>query len=190
MENLIHIQKTFEKVVYIGQKINNREFEDCIFKNCDFSNSDFSYNTFMDCEFIDCNLSMTQLTGTSLNTVRFQNCKLLGIQFHVCNDFLFGVNFQDCVLDYSSFANKKMAKTRFDSCSMKEVSFIGTQLTNSVFENSNLAGAIFNGTQLAGVDFRTAHNYKIDPEFNPMKKARFSTEGIVGLLDKYDIKIE
>lgn len=190
MENLIHIQKTFEKVVYIDKKINNREFEDCIFKNCDFSNSDFSNNTFMDCEFIDCNLSMMQLAGTSLKTVDFKNCKLLGIQFHTCNDFLFSVGFQDCVLDYSSFANKKMPKTNFNSCSLKEVSFIGTNLSNSVFENSNLAGAIFNDTQLTAVDFTTAYNYKIDPEFNPMKKAKFSTQGIVGLLDKYDIKIE
>jgi len=73
---------------------------------------------------------------------------------------------------------------------MKEVFFIGTNLSNSVFENSNLAGAIFNDTQLTAVDFTTAYNYKIDPEFNPMKKAKFSTQGIVGLLDKYDIKIE
>ena len=50
--------------------------------------------------------------------------------------------------------------------------------------------AIFNDTQLAGTDFRTAYNYSIDPEFNPMKKAKFTTQGIVGLLDKYDIKIE
>lgn len=190
MESLIHIHKTFEKVIYIDKKINNREFDGCIFKNCDFSNSDFSYNTFIDCEFIDCNLSMIQLTGTSLKTANFINCKLLGIQFNTCDDFLFNVSFQDCVLDYSSFSNKKMQKTHFNSCSLKEVSFIGTNLTNSVFENCNLDNTIFNDTQLAGVDFRTAYNYKIDPEFNPMKKAKFSTQGIPGLLEKYDIKIE
>ena len=82
-----------------------------------------------------------------------------------------------------------MPKTKFNSCSLKEVTFIGTNLTNSVFENSNLDSAIFNDTQLAGADFTKAYNYKIDPEFNPMKKAKFSTQGIVGLLDKYDIKI-
>ena len=190
MENLLHTHKTFEKVSFIDKRVNNREFEDCVFKNCDFSNSDFSNNTFMDCEFIDCNLSMTQLVGTSLKTVDFRNCKLLGILFNSCNDFLFSVNFQDCVLDYASFANKKMPKTKFNSCSMKEVSFIGTNLTNSVFENCNLDNAIFNDTILAAANFTTAYNYKIDPEFNPMKKARFSTQGIVGLLDKYDIKIE
>ena len=190
MEDLIHIQKTFEKVIYINKKISNREFEDCIFKNCDFSNSDFSNNTFMDCEFIDCNLSMVNLAGSSLKTANFTNCKLLGIQFQNCLDFLFQVSFQDCVIDYSSFANKKMPKTKFNSSSMKEVNFVGANLTQSVFENCNLDNAIFNDTQLAAVNFTTAYNYKIDPEFNPMKKAKFSSQGIVGLLDKYDIKIE
>jgi hypothetical protein len=82
MEDLIHIQKTFEKVTFINKKVNNREFEDCTFKNCD-SNSDFS-QYFLDCEFIDCN-SMTQLRGTSLKTVNFSNCKL-GIEFQSCTD--------------------------------------------------------------------------------------------------------
>jgi hypothetical protein len=31
MEDLIHIQKTFEKV-FIDKKVSNREFEDCILK--------------------------------------------------------------------------------------------------------------------------------------------------------------
>lgn len=189
MEELIHIQKTFDKVVFINKKVQNREFEDCIFKNCDFSSSDFSNNIFMDCEFIDCNLSMTQLVGTSLKTARFTNCKLMGIAFNSCTDFLFDVRFQDCVLDYSSFSNKKMPKTHFINSSLKEVSFTNTNLTQSVFDNCNLEGAIFNETQLKEVNFATAYNYTIDPEFNPMKKARFSAQGIVGLLNKYDIKI-
>ncbi|MGA9636964.1 pentapeptide repeat-containing protein [Flavobacterium sp.] len=189
MEELIHIQKTFDKVAFINKRVHNREFEDCVFKNCDFSNSDFSNNTFMDCEFIDCNLSMTKLIGTGLKTVCFTNCKLMGIEFHACNDFLFQVSFIDSVLDYASFTNKKMPKTKFTNCSLKEVAFMNTDLSASVFENCNLAGAIFNETQLKEVNFTTAYNYSIDPEFNPMKKARFATQGIPGLLSKYDIKI-
>ncbi|WP_298224947.1 pentapeptide repeat-containing protein [Flavobacterium sp.] len=190
MEDLIHIHKTFDKVVAIAAKIQNREFEGCVFKNCDFSNSDFSNNTFMECEFIDCNLSMMQVGNTSLQDVSFKNCKLLGIQFQSCNDFLFRVGFEECVLDYASLANKKMPKTKFVSCSMKEVTFIGANLTQSVFDHCNLENAIFNETQLAAVDFTTAANYKIDPQFNPMKKAKFATSGIMGLLEQYDITIE
>jgi uncharacterized protein YjbI with pentapeptide repeats len=186
MENIFYSNQTFEKAVYI----NNKEFEDCIFKNCDFSNSDLSNNSFMDCEFIDCNLSMTQVTNTSLKTVLFKNCKLLGILFNTCNDFLFNVEFQESILDYSSFVNKKMPKTIFNACSIKEVSFVGSNLSLSVFENCNLDNAIFNNTQLEKVDFTTAFNFKIDPEFNVLKKARFSNSGLIGLLDKYDIKIE
>lgn len=32
MENLLYTNKTFEKEVYINTRINNREFEDCIFR--------------------------------------------------------------------------------------------------------------------------------------------------------------
>ncbi|NRT15749.1 uncharacterized protein YjbI with pentapeptide repeats [Flavobacterium sp. 28A] len=190
MEALIHIQKTFDKINFIEKRVSNREFEDCVFKNCDFSNSDFSNNTFMDCQFIDCNLSLTKLIGTNLKTVEFINSKLMGIEFHTCNDFLFNVNFQDCVIDYSSFTNKKMPKTKFTNCSLKDVNFTGCNLTNTVFDNCNLENAIFNETELKEVNFITAYNYKIDPEFNPMRKAKFSTQGIPGLLEKYDIKIQ
>ena len=144
----------------------------------------------MDCEFYDCNLSMTKLKGSGLKTVDFINCKLLGIQFNECDDFLFNVSFEECVLDYASFANKKMLKTNFLNSSIKEVTFIGANLSNSIFENSNLDGSIFNDTQLSAVDFSSAYNYKIDPEFNPMKKAKFSREGIFGLLEKYDLVIQ
>jgi uncharacterized protein YjbI with pentapeptide repeats len=73
---------------------------------------------------------------------------------------------------------------------MKEVNFIGSQLTAAVFDQCNLENAIFNETILISADFTTAVNYKINPEFNPMKKAQFSVSGIIGLLEKYDIVIE
>jgi hypothetical protein len=50
--------------------------------------------------------------------------------------------------------------------------------------------AIFSQTNLEKADFTTAFNYQIDPEQNRMKKARFSPEGIAGLLVKYKIVIE
>jgi uncharacterized protein YjbI with pentapeptide repeats len=189
MEDTLNIQKTFEKLIYIDKKVNHKEFEDCVFKNCDFSNSDFSNNTFMDCEFIDCNLSMVKLAVTGLKNVKFKNCKLIGVEFHYCTDFLFQVVFEDCNLDYTSFTNKKMPKTTFTNCSLKEVNFSGTDLTSSKFNKCNLDHAVFNDTNLGLVDFTSAYNYNIDPEFNIMKKAIFSFQGIAGLLEKYDIKI-
>lgn len=189
MEEFIYVHKTFEKENYFGKRITDREFDGCTFTNCDFSNCDFSGTVFLDCQFTDCNLGMMTVIKSGFKTVTFKTCKVLGIQFHDCDDFLFNVHFEDSIVDYSSFARKKMPKTKFINSSLKEVSFTGTDLTGSVFDNTNLDQAVFNDTVLKEVDFRTAYNYSIDPEFNPMKKAKFSVQGIPGLLDKYDIKI-
>ena len=189
MKELLHLHKTFEKVIYTGQKVSSREFENCIFKDCDFCNTAFLSSTFMDCEFIDFNLSMLDVSGSSLKNVVFKNSKLLGIAFHACDDFLFQVAFENCVLDFASFANKKMPKTHFTCSSLKEVSFEATYLKQSVFENCDLTRAVFNDTNLTECNFTSASNYQIDPEFNVLKKARFSLQGIPGLLEKYDIKI-
>lgn len=189
-EDFIHIDKTFDKLVLMDQKISNREFDGCVFRHCDFSNSTFVDCTFIDCEFADCNLSMAKLPGTSLKTVAFIESKLLGIRFDECDPFLFAVHFRDCTLDYSWFSRRKMPKTSFINTSLKGVNFSNTDLTASIFDNTNLEGAVFDETILAAADFTTAYHFRIDPENNPMKKAKFSTAGIPGLLEKYDIKIE
>ena len=144
----------------------------------------------MDCEFADCNLSNLKLWNSSLKSVYFKNCKLLGIDFSKCEDFLFSVTFMDSNLDFTSFNEKKMPKTKFENCSLKETSFVRTNLTNVIFENCNLNNTIFNETVLIGADFTNAFNYKLDPEYNTIKKAKFSNAGIVGLLDKYNIIIK
>ena len=131
MKDFINVHQTYEKVIFTDQRVNNREFDGCVFKNCDFSNSDFSSNTFLDCEFYDCNLSNLNLRGTSLKQVHFENCKLLGIQFHECDDFLFAVDFNSCNVDYASFINKKMVKAKLINSSLREVNFTSADLTKA-----------------------------------------------------------
>ena len=65
-----------------------------------------------------------------------------------------------------------------------------TDLSLSVFSNCDLAGAMFENTNLENSDLSSSFNFSIDPENNRIKKAKFSTSGIKGLLDKYDIIIE
>lgn len=189
MESLIHEDKTFENISYIGKSIKNREFENCVFISCDFTKNDFSGNKFTDCEFRSCNLSMITMHGTSLKNVSFNDSKLLGINFSYCEDFLFNVNFKGCILDYCSFEKKKMLKTPFINCSLKNTIFTETKLQGSKFDNCDLSGAVFERTDLKETDFSTAFNFVIDPELNMMKNARFSSYGLAGLLEKYKIKI-
>ena len=96
----IHDNETFEDVSYAEELVRGEEYHDCIFKKCDFSNSE-SYNCkFIDCMFEGCNLSMMRPDGTTLNNAVFKHCKILGVNFSKCQDFLFTVRFESCMLDY------------------------------------------------------------------------------------------
>ncbi|MDP2113930.1 MAG: pentapeptide repeat-containing protein, partial [Bacteroidota bacterium] len=145
---------------------------------------------FINCRFESCNFAMAKLGGSGLKDVHFADCKLIGINFNHCSDFLFAANFQKCVLDYASFFRKKMKKAKFTECSLKEVDFTGVDLAMAVFANCDLSRAVFHESNLEKVDFRTAANYSFDPEANKIKKAKFSLSGVPGLLGKYNIEIE
>ena len=84
----------------------------------------------------------------------------------------------------------KIKKTTFKNSQLKEVDFTECDLTGSVFENCDLSNATFDITIMEKVDFRTAYNYSIDLELNQIKMAKFSIQGIPGLLSKYQIEIE
>ena len=132
---------------------------------------------------------MVKLTGTTLRDIKFSGCKLLGLHFEDCSDFLFSVSFDNCILNLSSFYKRKLKKIIFKNTSLQEVDFTEADLSFAQFDNCDLRGATFVGTILEKADFRNAYNYAIDPELNRIKKAKFSLSGIAGLLNKYDIEI-
>src|SRR5476651_2363658 len=136
MQSLIHENQVFEDKSYAEETVKGQEFADCTFKKCDFSNSEFLNCKFIDCVFEHCNLSMMKPDGSTLNNAVFKHCKILGVNFSRCQDFLFTVRFESCILDYSSFMEKKMLKTHFIKTSLKEVSFSGANLAGSVFDDT------------------------------------------------------
>lgn len=185
-----HEDQNFRSENYSGQKLIQTEFDACIFQSCDFSNTDLSDSDFINCRFINCNFTMTKLAGTGMKSVHFSGCKLVGVNFEICSNFLFAVNFERCTLDYSAFTGKKMKKTIFSACSLREVDFSEADLSQADFQNSDLTDAIFHRTNLEKANFISAINYTINPEENRIRKAKFSVDGLSGLLQKYDIEIE
>ncbi|WP_025663683.1 pentapeptide repeat-containing protein [Aquimarina megaterium] len=184
------IDKTFENKDFSNQKLPSKEYDNCTFVNCNFSKTDMSVVTFLECRFDTCNFNTIMMKETSFQEVVFDACKMLGLDFSTCNDFLFEVEFNHCNLDYVSFYGFSMKNTTFNDCSLKEADFTDADLTGSILSNCNLSGAIFERTIAEKVDFRTAKNFIIDPEINKLKKAKFSTSGLIGLLTKYDLTIE
>ena len=112
------------------------------------------------------------------------------MRFDLCNDFLLSFRFMECTLNLSSFYGLKLKKSRFIKCKLQEVDFTETDLTSADFDGCDLQRAIFDRSILEKVDFRTAYNFNIAAERNKLRKARFSVDGVVGLLGKYDIVIE
>ncbi|WP_040625808.1 pentapeptide repeat-containing protein [Mucilaginibacter paludis] len=187
---LFYTDQLFEKTRFPHQAHVEAVFENCTLKSCDFSNVNFSGSDFIDTAFESCNFSMAKFNNTGLKNVTFKGCKLTGVNLSHCKDFLFSANFEDCILDYSSFHKKKNKKARFINCSMKSIDLTEADLSDSVFQNCDLLLAEFERTILTGANLSTAFNFTIDPEKNQLRKARFSSHGLVGLLAKYGIVVE
>jgi fluoroquinolone resistance protein len=186
----IIVNKSFIKEQFAQKKLPLGEYEGCTFLDCDFTDADISGLTFIDCSFEDSNLSMTKIQNSAFKTVRFINCKLLGLNFNECNPFLLSLSFDHCPLNLASFYKLKLKGIKFSDCDLREVDFTESDLTLSIFENCNLERAIFDNTLLVKADLRTSFNYSIDPTINRIQKSKHSRNGIAGLLDKYDIVIE
>ena len=186
MNETYFTDQTFDRI----ETLTKGEYEGCTFNSCNFSDSDLSGNKFSDCEFNECNLSLAKLHKTALRDVKFKDCKMLGLRFDTCNDFGLSFSFEGCQLNHSSFYKMNIKKTVFKNSQLQETDFTEADLTSALFENCNLSQATFDQTTLEKADLRTSYNYSIDPENNRLKKAKFSMEGVTGLLDKYDIEIE
>ena len=159
MESESFQKETFDQVDYSENRMEGEAYEQCLFSNCNFFNSDLCRIEFMDCQFINCNFSMTSIIDAAFKNVAFQQCKLMGIDFSKCDDFLFS----------ASFSNADLSFAIFDTCNLLQATFY-----NSILEKA---------------DFRTAINYSFDPAYNKIKKAKFSLEGLPGLLSKYNIEV-
>ena len=190
MERSFVSDTTFEKQDFASTPLKIADYECCNFINCNFEKANISGINFAECEFKGCNLSLSNITKVSFKDVTFKNCKMFGLRFDSCNDILFSVGFDTCTLNFSSFYKLKLKSTRFVNSNLQEVDFTEANLSTVKFDNCNLQGAIFENTNLEKTDFRTASNYSLDPELNTIKKAKFSLQGLTGLLNKYDLEID
>lgn len=184
------LDKTFSARNYTKTLLPKAEYNNCSFIDCDFSNADVSNISFLECEFIDCNFSNANIKHTTFNNVQFNNCKLLGLHFHDCNDFLLSFTFNSCSLNLASFTNLNIKDTPFLNCNLQQVDFTKTNISKAIFTDCDLKNAVFENTNLEKADLRSAINYSINPEINTINQAKFSKEQIFGLLNTYNIIIE
>jgi fluoroquinolone resistance protein len=182
--------RQFDKTDFAEEPLPFGDYENCTFVNGNFSNANLSGFRFTDCSFAGCNLGMAGIKDTAFRNVAFKDCKLLGLRFGDCNNLLFAVRFEDCMLNSASFYKRKMKGTVFQHCRLQDADFTDADLTQAVFHECELLRAIFENTTLEKADLYRAYDYLIDPLQNKIKRARFATAGVAGLLQKFDILIE
>ncbi|MSQ79739.1 MAG: pentapeptide repeat-containing protein [Flavobacteriaceae bacterium] len=187
---LVVEDQTFKGVNYTETGLTVGDYEQCSFTNCNFANVDLSGINFIDCSFEQCDMSMAKEKKTALKTVTFKGCKMLGINFGECMAFLLQLHFDDCLLNHASFYQLKLKGIKFKNCKLIGIDFVETDLPQTLFQNCDLTDAVIEKPLFEKADFRTAFNYAIDPELNEIKAARFSLQGLPGLLNKYRIEVE
>lgn len=165
------------------------DYESCIFTSCRFSASNLKGLRFFDCRFVSCDLSMVELEKSAWRNCFFEECKMLGLRFDQCNPLGFSVSFKRCQLDHSLFIKLKMRKTIFRDCRLHHVDFSSCDLGESDFGGSDLLSAVFYQTNLEKSCFVNTFNLQMDPESNRIRKARFSSGALPGLLAKYQLEI-
>ena len=187
-ENYIIGKETTGKI-YSQEDLMYKDFERCTFTQCDFTQCNFTGVAFIDCNFISCNFSEAKINYVGLRTTFFDNCNFTGVNFSMVDPLLFSVEFKNCRLDYTKFYTLKIKRTVFTDCSLIAADFMQTDLTEVLFDNCNLHKSVFHDSIAAGADFTTSYNFSIDPERNKLRRARFSPEGLKGLLEKYEIVV-
>ena len=181
--------RRFEKIDFRENELLVGSYEECQFLNCNFNNVDLSGLTFVSCTFDGCDASLVKLKNTSLQEVKFVNCKLLGVQFSECRKFLLDLDFENCMIKLSNFCGMKLKNRHFKNCNMQEADFSEADLTSVFFENCDLLQSTFFHTNLEKANFTSAFNYSVNPENNRLRKAKFSIPGVIGLMDTYGIEI-
>lgn len=188
--NTYLVDKTFENIDFREQMPEPADYENCTFINCTFSDVNLSESVFEECDFEQCDLSNARLVQTAFKNVHFKSCKLIGLQFDTCNQFLLEFRFEECILNYASFYGLKIPKSYFSACSLLETDFRESDLAKAVFSACQLGGAMFENTNLQGADMRNNKDITLSPELNHIWGAKFSLENLPGLLQKYNIKVD
>jgi uncharacterized protein YjbI with pentapeptide repeats len=133
---------------------------------------------------------MVKLAGTSMQELHFSGCRLLGLDLSACKPMLFSARFVDCGMDHALLSGPSLKRQHFERCSLRGADLTGSDLREAVFAACDLQDAVIEHCDLRGADLRTAFGFRIDPEVNRLAGARFSVEGGLSLLAKYDVLLD
>lgn len=176
-----YTHRTFEGLQLSEHAIRRAEFEQVVFKDCRFAGVTWVGCQLSNCRFVDCELTTVKLGGSTFNEVRFERCRMMGINFADLARVILDVGFRECLMDYACFAGLQLARTEFIDCRLRDADFSNAQLERTVFGGSDLAGANFNHAALLRADLRGAKNLSFDPTLVRLGRTRVDLDALVAI---------
>ena len=188
-----YTEQTFKDLNLSHALLKSNSFNECRFERCIFEEAHFRNCRFVNCLFKNCDLSLVQIPNCSFSGARFENSKVIGInwaQAHWSDKALWDpIEFKKCSLSHSTFLGVDLNGIKMLRCEAINVDFRETDLTQADFSFTDLRDSLFLNANLSRADFRYARNYTIDPSQNTLKGAKFSLPEAMSLLYSMNIEI-
>jgi uncharacterized protein YjbI with pentapeptide repeats len=189
-----YTSQEFKKTVLKNDQVFLKEFSACTFIKCAFNESVFQDCKFRDCTFKECDLSLVSLKGCSFANTRFEDSKVIGVNWTetswaTAKVIFKPVDFLGCVINYSNFMGLNLKKVMINKCIAREVSFEDANLTQANCRFTDFMNSRFIRTNLTEADFTGAKNYAIAAGLNTLKKTKFSLPEAMSLLYNLDISL-
>jgi uncharacterized protein YjbI with pentapeptide repeats len=169
------------------------EFDECTFVRCSFAESVFRRCRFASCVFEHCDLSLVQLPDSSFSACRFEDSKLVGVNWteaHWPETRLWEpVHFSRCMINHSTFIGLNLKGICVTDCVAEDVDFRESDLSQADFSGTDLSKSLFINTNLTKADLSRARNYTIDAGQNVLKETKFSLPEAMSLLYGLDIDL-
>jgi fluoroquinolone resistance protein len=161
---------TFTGLALAEADLGGKSFSSCTFRNLKLSQSRWREARLEDCVFESCDLTRLVPAGLALRGVRFERCKMMGIDWSDLGAYP-DLAFSDCNLDYGSFVSLKARKTPFLRCSLVEATFVDCDLGEARFSECAFTGARFERCDVRKAVFAGSHGLLLDPATNQIKGA-------------------
>jgi uncharacterized protein YjbI with pentapeptide repeats len=114
---------------------------------------------------------------------------MMGLNLDECNPVFLSLAFYNCNLHFTSFQNLDLRKCIFSKSDLSNADFSSSNLSELDLDECNLKSSTFENSNISYADFTTAFNYSINPQINNIRGAKFSLQGLPGLLEQYNLEI-
>jgi fluoroquinolone resistance protein len=186
-----YTDQVFEDLRQEHDRVDSSEFQDCVFIRCVFTETVFQKCRFVNCVFQQCDLSLMGMEESSFSSVRFEDSKVIGINWAQADWTLYrrreSLEFYRCAISHSTFIGLRLPGIQIQECVAADVDFREADLSGANFAGTDLVKSMFGQTNLSKADLSRARNYALDPSKNNLKQAKFSLPEAMALLYALDI---